>query len=175
MGRQLDITELLRRGGKMTEAEVKQLTEEMTEAKLSQLSAGITSRNLDQPLKVLPAIGEPPKVARGYFTQQKFIWGKTPEEMEAILGILGKLRRGAYIVQFEAPLKPTDYENRAYTYLPDGKEYKPDPAETVYLPGSGAPQWTLTREVQGSCIARLHPGQVSGQSTLIKLQPAKPR
>lgn len=159
----------------MTEAEVKQLTQEMTESKLSQLSAGITSRNFDQPLKVVPAIGDPPKVVRGYFTQQKFIWGKTPEEMEVILGIFGKLRSGAYILQFKAPLKPADYENRAYTYLPGGKEYKPDPAETVFLPGSGAPQWTLTREVQGSCIARLNPSQAFEPSTLIKSQPIKPR
>jgi hypothetical protein len=175
MGKQLDVRGWLRRGGEMTESEVKQLTQEMTEAKLCQLSAGIKSRNFDQPLKVVPAIGEPPKVVSGYFTQQKFVWGKTPEEMEVILGIFGKLRSGAYVLQFEAPLKPGDYENRAYTYLPGGKEYKPDPAETAYLPGSGAPQWILTRKVQGNCIARLNPGQPFNRSTLLNALPIHPR
>jgi hypothetical protein len=166
MGKPLDIAAMLHRGGEMTEAEVNQLTQEMTEAKLSQMSDGLLSRNLDQPVKVAPSIGEPPRVVRGYFTQQKFIWGKTPEEMEVILGIFGKLRRGAYILQFEAPLKREDYENKAYSYLPGGKEYKPDPNEKVFLPGKGVPQWTLTRDILVKCIARLHPGQVFNRSTL---------
>ncbi len=121
----------------MTEAEVKQLTQEMTESKLSQLSAGITSRNFDQPLKVVPAIGDPPKVVRGYFTQQKFIWGKTPEEMEVILGIFGKLRSGAYILQFKAPLKPADYENRAYTYFAGRQRIQARPGRNGFPTGLG--------------------------------------
>jgi hypothetical protein len=166
MSKPLDIAEMLHRGGMMTEAEVNQLTHEMTEAKLSQMSDGVKSRNLDQPLKVMPAIGEPLKMVRGYFTQQKYIWGKTPEEMETILGIFGKLQSGAYVFQFKAPLRREDYDNRAYSYLPDGKEYKPDPNEKAYLPGKGAPQWTLTRDIEAKCIARLKPGQTFNSSTL---------
>jgi hypothetical protein len=79
--------------------------------------------------------------------------------MEAVLGIYGKLSAGAFILQFTSPLRKGDYESRAYTYLPDGKPYEPDPREKVYLPGKGAPQWQLTREVQASLIATLHPGQ----------------
>lgn len=165
MSKPLDIAEMLHRGGVMTAAEVDRLTHEMTEAKLSQLSGGVLSRSLDQPLKVVPAIGEPPKVVRGYFTQQKYIWGKTPEEMEAILGIFGKLQRGAYVLQFNTPLQRHDYENRAYSYLPNGKEYKPDPNEKVYLPGKGAPQWTLTRDIEATCIARLKPSQTFNRPT----------
>jgi hypothetical protein len=168
MGNPLDISDLLRRGGEMTEAEVKKLAQEMTEAKLSGLSNGVSSRNLDQPVKIVPAIGAPPRVLRGYFTQQKFVWNETPQEMEMILGIFGKLREGAYILQFNESLKPGDYENRAYSYLPDGKEYKPNPNEKVYLPGKGAPQWVLTRGVQGSCIAHLKPNQVFSRAALKK-------
>jgi len=95
------------------------------------MNCGFKSRNLDQPLKVMPAIGELLKV-----------------------------------FQFKAPLQRGDYENRACSYLPDGKEYKPDPNEKVYLPGKGAPQWTLTRDIEAKCIARLRPGQKFNSSTL---------
>lgn len=82
----------------------------MTEAKLSQMSAGVKSRNLDQPLKVMPAIGEPLKVVRGYFTQQKYIWGKTPEEMEAIRGIFGATARSTS----RTPTSKSTYPVRAH-------------------------------------------------------------
>jgi hypothetical protein len=86
--------------------------------------------------------------------------------MEAILGIFGKLREGAYVLEFVAPIKPEDFENRAYSYLPDGKEFKPDPNEKVYLPGKGAPQWMLTRRLQVKCIAALKPGQPFNRSAI---------
>jgi hypothetical protein len=155
----IDIFALLRRGGEMTAAEEKQLLEEWQEAKLSELSTAINSRSLDQPVKVMPLHGDPPKVVRGYFTQEKFIVGKTPAEMERVLGVYGKLSTGAFILEFTAPLLKSDYESRAYTYLPDGKPYKPDPNEKVYLPGAGAPQWKLTGEVQAKLIVTLRPGQ----------------
>jgi hypothetical protein len=166
MPKPLDIDALLRRGGEMTPAEVKQLSNELTEAKLSEMSAGVSTRGLDQPVKVMPSDAKPSSTAQGYFTQQKFIWGKTPEQMEAILGIFGKLRRGAHILEFQTPLRSGDYESRAYSYLPDGKVYKPDPNEKVYLPGKGVPQWVLTRQVQAKCIAILKPGQIFNRSTL---------
>jgi len=159
MPRPIDMNALLRRGGEMTAAEEKQLTEEFLEAQLGDLSAAITSRSLDQPVKVIPLIGEPPAAVRGYFTQQKFITGKTPREMEAMLGIYGKLSPGAYILEFKSPLRQGDYECKAYTYLPDGKPYKPDPNEKVFLPGKGATQWRLKREVQASLIATVLPGE----------------
>jgi hypothetical protein len=167
MAKPINIGELLRRGGELSKAEAEQLTQEMREASLIKLGGGILSRDLEQPVKVVPAIGSPPNVVRGFFTQQKFVWNHTAEEMERILGIFGKLRRGAYVLQFEAVLKAGDFESRAYTYLPDGKEYKPDPKEAVYLPGAGAPQWVLTRAVQASCLAHLKPGERLNRSTLL--------
>ena len=144
----------------MSQAEVEQLSRELTEAKLSEMVAGISIRSEDQPVKVVPFSDHPPKLAEGYFTQQKYIWLKTPKEMERILGVYGKFRNGALILQFQSPLRPDDYENKAYSYLPDGKEYQPKPNEKTYLPAKEpAPQWRLKHPLPADCVARLSPGQ----------------
>lgn len=149
----------------MSPSEVEQLTKELTEAKLSEMVAGISNRSGDQPVKVMPLSDRPPEYATGYFTQQKSIWLKTPEEMERILGVFGKFRTGAIILQFQFPLRPEDYENKAYTYLPDGKEYKPDPNEKMYLPAKEpVPQWRLRNPVPAVLIAELKPGQRFGDN-----------
>ena len=167
MARPLDVGALLCRGGIMTADEVKQLARDLTQAKLVEMSIGSSERSLDQPVKVIPFSNDPPASVGGYFTQQKFIWGKTPEEMQAILGIFGKLREGACVLEFAMPLGPRDFETRAYSYLPDGKEYKPNPKEKMYLPGKGAPQWVLKGDVRARCIARLKPHEPFTKSTLI--------
>ncbi len=164
MNNRLDIHALLKRGGLMTPSEVEQLTRELTEAKLSEMGTGISQRSGDQPVKVMPLSGETPIMIRGYFTQQKWIWLKTPEQMEAILGVYGPFRNGVFVLQFKSPLRPGDYKNRAYTYLPDGKEYKPDPHQTVYRPARApVPQWQLIGAVQAEVIARLRPGERFGE------------
>ena len=148
----------------MTPEEVEQLTRELTEATLAEMVAGISDRSRDQPVRVVPFSDQPPKFATGYFTQQKCIWMKTPEEMECILGVYGKFRTGAFVLQFQFPLQPEDYENKAYTYLPDGKEYQRDPKEKTYLPAKEpVPQWRLTGAVPATCIATLKPGQRFGE------------
>jgi hypothetical protein len=103
---------------------------------------------------------QPSTVVGGYFTQEKFICGKNPQEMGQILGVFGKFSSGAHILEFVSPLRSCDFESRAYTYLPDGKPYEPKLNEKVYLPGSGAPQWELKGKVQARCIATLKPGEV---------------
>ena len=158
MAGHLDINGLLQRGGLMSTDEVEKLTNSFTEAKLSEMSGGTTLRNVDQPVKVIPYTDHPPAMVSGYFTQQKFICGKTPAEMEQVLGIFGKLSAGACILQFESALRGYDYVNKAYTYLPDGKEYTPDPNDNCYLPGKGAPQWQLAHAVKCSLIATVKPG-----------------
>jgi hypothetical protein len=163
----MDLNALLRRGGVMTAPEVEQLGRELTAAKVLEMATGGSEQTQDQPIKVSPMSDKASTFAAGYFTQQKFIWGSTPEEMESILGIFGKLQRGAFVLGFTRPLNPSDYENKAYTYLPYGKEYQPDTREKVYLPGMGAPQWRLTRALPVRCIARLQPGERFNRSTLI--------
>jgi len=118
----------------------------LTQAKLVEMSIGSSERSLDQPVKVIPFSNDPPASVGGYFTQQKFIWGKMPEEMQAILGIFASSEKGACVLEFAMPLGPRDFEIRAYSYLPDGKEYKPNPKEKMYLPGKGAPH----SDVKGS-------------------------
>ena len=165
MGDKLDISALLRRGGLMSQSEVDQLTRELTEAKLSEMAAGISSRSGEQPVKVVPLSARRPNVATGYFTLQKGVWLKTPEEMEGILGVFGKFRTGVFVLQFQHALTAHDYENKAYTYLPDGKEYKPDPKEKMYLPAKEpVPQWRLVKPVPAEVIAELKPGQRFGEA-----------
>lgn len=159
MPKQIDVFALLRRGGELSAAEEKQLIEEWNEAKLAELSGAISSRSWDQPVKVVPLEGDPPKFVRGYFTQEKFVNDKTPTEMGVVLGAYGKFSSGAFVMEFKSPLRKRDFDAKAYTYLPDGKPYEHDPNEKVFLPGSGAPQWKLTREVQAKCIAKVLPGQ----------------
>jgi len=159
MPKPLDIFALLRRGGEMTAAEEKQLLEEMQEAKLTELSGATVARSWDQPVKVVNRIGKPPTIVEGYFTQEKFINTKTPSEMEAVLGIFGKLSAGAFVMQFLAPLRKGDFEAKAYSYLPDGKPYTFDPNEKSYLPGGGATQFRLTHKVEARCIAEVLPGE----------------
>lgn len=131
----LDVGAVLRRGGIMTADEVKQLGQDLTQAKLVEMSIGSSERSLDQPVKIIPFSNDPPASVGGYFTQQKFIWGKTPEEMQAILGIFGKLREGACVLEFAMPLGPRDFETRAYSYLPDGKEYSRTRKRKCTCPG----------------------------------------
>ena len=159
MSKPIDVLALLRRGGRMTAAECEQLAQEMTEAKISDFSAGIFGRSHDQPIKVLPLSDQPHHMVSGYFTQEKYICGKTPEEMGRILGAFGKFSSGALIMEFVTTLNKRDFQNRAYTYLPSGKPYEQNPNEAVYLPGHGAPQWELTRHVEARCIAELRPGE----------------
>ena len=148
----------------MSPAEVEQLTRELTESKLSEMVAGFSARTGDQPVKVVPPSNPPPKSAAGYFIQQKSIWLKTPEEMEGILGVFGKFREGAIVLQFTSRLLPGDYENKAYSYLPDGKEYKPNPKEKMYLPATEpVAQWRLVKSVPVEAIAELKPGQRFGK------------
>lgn len=165
MADKLDIAALLRRGGLMSPSEVEQLTRELTEAKLSEMVAGISARSGDQPVKVIPLSPQVPKVATGYFTQQKSIWLKTPEQMEGILGVFGKFRTGAIVLQFKFPLRPEDYENKAYTYLPNGQEYKPDPKEKMYLPAKEpVAQWRLRNSVPAEVIAEVKPNRRFGEN-----------
>jgi len=96
----------------MSPAEVEQLTRELTESKLSEMVAGFSGRTGDQPVKVVPPSNPLPKSAAGYFTQQKSIWLKTPEEMEGILGVFGKFRDGAIVLQFTSGRDRTTTKTR---------------------------------------------------------------
>jgi len=96
----------------------------------------------------------------GYITCQKNVRGKTPTEMEDILGFQkGTFSSGVSIWKLNALPKPADFELRGYTYLPGGERFDgivirrsdlPRPqyldkggASSTYPPGLGVEQWEL--------------------------------
>jgi hypothetical protein len=119
----------------------------------------------DTLVKIVPR-GQVPDSERmiGYCTTLKYVVGRTPEQMESILGFRAgtKLQNGADIYRV-CPLPAADqFEFRAYTHLPggvpqiDGRVVNP-----LYPPGAGAPQWDLTKYPQSGLkwLATVQPGQ----------------
>jgi hypothetical protein len=104
---------------------------------------------MDTPLKVMPwgTVPAPGRMA-GYCTSFKYVVGRTPSEMEDILGFASgtKLALGAEIYVIDPLPTAAQFELRGYTHLPGGVATN-DPsyrADLRYPPGLGAPQWELT-------------------------------
>jgi murein DD-endopeptidase MepM/ murein hydrolase activator NlpD len=154
----LNVNELLSRGGILSDAEMDQLCVDLSAEKLNELQQGTLEDPIDQPVKVIPADGNPNPSMSGYFTQERFLLNHTPRNIEVVLGVLGKLKNGAYVLAPTLPLLPSDYANRAYSHLPDGKPFD-NPNEKVYRPGKGAPQWMLSRSICARVIAELDPDE----------------
>jgi hypothetical protein len=113
------------------------------------------------PKEIRPA---PDRVA-GYCTSFKFVAGRTPGEMEGILGFAPgtKLALGAEIFLVRPLPTAAQFELRGYSQLPGGVATN-DPAyraHPAYPPGLGAPQWELTGYPQSGLrhIATVNPGQ----------------
>ena len=130
MARPLDVGALLRRGGIMTADEVKQLAQDLTQAKLVEMSIGSSERSLDQPVKVIPF-----SPSAAISSNRNSFGVRCRRKCKQYLEFFGKLRGGACVLEFARPLGPRDFETRAYSYLPDGKEYKPNPKEKCTCPG----------------------------------------
>lgn len=121
---------------------------------------------MDTLVKVMPKGTKPaPDRAAGYCTSFKFVVGRTPSEMEAVLGFAPgtRLALGAEIYLVRPLPTATQFELRAYTHLPGGvatddPAYRPHPD---YVPGYGAPQWELTSYPQSGLrhIGTANPGQ----------------
>src|SRR4249919_3043893 len=78
---------------------------------------------------------------KGFVTSEKFVRGRSLQEVERILGLLpGELQNGAVLLRLNAPPLPHQYELRGYTQTPAGEPYSGGP----YPPGLGANQWELT-------------------------------
>lgn len=103
----------------------------------------------DSLVKVAP-LGTVPDSRRpiGYCTTLKFVVGRTPAEMERILGLAPESKLGAGADIFKvAPLPRADeFEMKGYSQCPDGLPVDPEAGVThpLYPPGLGAPQWRLT-------------------------------
>jgi hypothetical protein len=103
-------------------------------------------------------------VCTGYFTEEIWVFGKTPAELERQLGMpAGAYRDGVKIWHITQFPNVDEFDIRAYTHLPDGKPYRPnpDPSKTDYPPGLGANQYAILPPHALDCelIIMLAPGQ----------------
>ena len=102
--------------------------------------------------------------ARGYITEERFLFGKTPDQMERLLGLLPfQLRGGAKLYRLSHLPKKDEFECKGYTHLPGGQPFEFDLHQwqmgSLYPPGGGAPQYRLVKEVPCSLIQELISGQ----------------
>ena len=121
---------------------------------------------MDTLVKVAPRGTTPnPAYTAGYCTTFKYIAGRTPIEIEEIVGLAkgSKLVGGADIFAVDPLPQPVEFELRGYTQTPAGiatnaPGYIPHPA---YPPGHGVPQWELLGYPQTGLrwIASVAPGQ----------------
>lgn len=108
-----------------------------------------------RPLKVVPHDPKrKPRIVtriKGWITSEIFLLGKTPEDMERLLGFDNRpgheyLLNGIDVFEFTRPIREGEFElGGAYTYLPGGKPW--DGKDLRWPPGLGAPQWKLIVEI----------------------------
>ena len=87
----------------------------------------------------------------GYCTTIKYLAGRTPAQMESILGFRQgtKLAGGAEIFLVSPLPAPDQFAFRSYSTLPAGvAQVGGKVLNDDYPPGSGAPQWELDRYPQ---------------------------
>jgi hypothetical protein len=136
------------------------------EKKLKELAVASMNRSgIHRLVKVIPhQPGRLPKTrVAGWVTQEKFILGKTPEEVERILGFDGRpgqeyLTHGFDVYVLTKPVRENDSNLKgAYTYLPAGRPW--DRVDLKWPPGLGATQWQLEREIDCQFIKTVPRGQ----------------
>lgn len=108
--------------------------------------------------------GGPIASVGGYFTCLRAIHGRTPEEMESLLGFTpGYYSSGVSVWRFSILPSPSQFELRGYTQLPGGNPFdgivlrlpgasRPrffgNQGEAIsFVPGLGVEQWELRRGV----------------------------
>lgn len=138
--------EELKRQGKIDEAKVKEII----------INAWNKGEG-NQPIKVAPTELSDRQFVSGYITQEKFVKGRTPQDMEKILGLEpGILGNGVTIYKLSETPKPEQFEPHGYSQMPGGVPYKPG---SKYPIGKGAPQWKLTESVPAEVIGKVNYGQ----------------
>jgi hypothetical protein len=140
--------------------------------KQKQLALEAMSRSgIHRLVKVVPHRPGQPKAQQiaGWVTQEIFVAGRSPEELEKLLGFDSRpgrayLQNGFDVYAIAEQIQESDFDlGGAYTYLPNGKEW--DGRDLKWPPGSGATQWKLTRHVACRFLQTVARGQ--------KYQPAK--
>jgi hypothetical protein len=136
------------------------------EKKLKQLALQSMNRSgIHRLVKVVPhQPGRPPALrVRGWVSQEKFIMGKTREEVERILGFDSRpgqqyLPHGFDVYVITGQIREGDFDLKgAYTHLPAGREW--NGIDLRWPPGLGATQWELKREVACRFIKTVPRGQ----------------
>ena len=102
--------------------------------------------------------GVPPTVG-GYVTQEKFLVGSTPSEIERKLGLpVGSLRPGCRILRLQRQPGPSEVVYELTTMYPDGlaftilsdRRYPPADRKFVH-------QWRLTTRIPATLLCELKP------------------
>jgi hypothetical protein len=138
------------------------------EKKLKELAlAAINRQRPYRPLKVVPHDPKrnpalTPKI-KGWITSEIFLVGKTPEEMERLLGFDSRpgreyLAHGIDVFAFTRHIRSHEFKlGGAYTYLPGGRPW--DGIDLQWPPGTGATQWQLIVEVDCTFLKTVPRGQ----------------
>lgn len=119
----------------------------------------------NQIVKVVPAGRGAAAALDGYFTLAKFLFNKTPEQIEAALGLeVGSLKNGARVYRFTRLPQSSEYEYELTAEYPDGLAYNPAWSDERYPPGSREiHQWRIRKgcaiPVDPRNILDLMPGQ----------------
>ena len=102
-----------------------------------------------------------PKI--GYCTTFKYVVGRTPAEMEAVVGLRigSKLAGGASIFLVRPLPGPGQFRLSGYTQTPEGISTALKTPHPDYPPGLGAPQWELVGHSQQALflLAEVDPRQ----------------
>jgi hypothetical protein len=106
----------------------------------------------ETPVKVMPT-GMDQQEVSGFFTQAKFILGRTPQQMEHDLGLKpGDLKNGATIYELSQTPNAEQFVPAGYTHMPGGSFYQ-DGSE--YPVGAGAIQFRLDEALPAKVIGKV--------------------
>jgi len=127
-------------------------------AKNTRIKIALEAINRPKPYRPLKVVAHDPlrnpratTSIKGWITSEIFLLGRTPEEMEKMLGFDSRpgmeyLPKGIDVFEFTQPIRAGDIElGGAYTHLPGGKPW--DGKDLHWPPGTGAVQWKLIQPV----------------------------
>lgn len=99
--------------------------------------------------------------ASGYVTQEKFILGRTPAEIERLLGVrIGSLSGGCRVYRLARAPGPSECTYELTTEFPDGLAFHPAFSDPSFPPGAPyVQQWQLLARIPVLHICDLAPGQ----------------
>jgi len=108
----------------------------------------------EKPVKVMPTEAKDRDNVSGFFTQEKFIKGSTPKQMEHDLGLQsGTLENGATIYEFTDTPTAEQFVPAGYTHMPGGRPYEEG---GEYPVGSGVKQFELKEDVPAKVVGKVN-------------------